>query len=118
MAGVPLPSDRIIDGKDLGSTLMAHESGPRNSILYYRGTQLYAARLGDYKAHFITQGAYGQFGQKEVHETPLLFNLSHDPSEKFDVAAQHPEVLEQINQLVEAHNAKLIRGKDQLAERK
>ncbi len=63
LAGVPLPDDRVIDGMDLSGVLFRGEESPRESIIYYRGRQVYAARRGEYKAHFITQGAYGQFGQ-------------------------------------------------------
>lgn len=117
MAGVHLPTDRVLDGIDLTETLLNGEASSRKSILYYRGTELYAARLGDYKAHFITQGAYGELGERIDHEIPLLYNLSHDAAEKFDIAAEHPEIILQIQELIISHTSKLIRGKDQLADR-
>ncbi len=117
LAGVEIPNDRIIDGKDISQTLLNREASPRKSILFYRGTELYAARLGDFKAHYITQGAYGEFGERKEHNPPLLYNLSHDASEKFDISKENPAIISQINALVEEHNSNLIRGKDQLAER-
>jgi arylsulfatase A-like enzyme len=117
MAGLTVPDDRIIDGVDLSPTLLENAESPRSNMFFYRGPELYAVRLGDFKAHYITQGEYGQFGGREEHTVPLLYNLSHDPSEQYDVAADHPEVLQQIEALVEAHRAKLIIGPDQLAER-
>ncbi len=117
IAGIDLPEDRILDSHDLSATLFGQKNNTRKSILYYRGTEIYAARLGDFKAHFITQGVYGQFGEKIEHKTPLLYNLSQDPSEQFDVAEKHPEVLQKINEMVMAHKSKLIAGEDQLAER-
>ena len=117
MAGVPIPNDRVVDGIDLSTTLLKHGTSPRKSILYYRENELYAVRLGDYKAHFITKGVYGQFGEKEIHNPPILYNLSEDPSEQFDIADDHPEVIAKINELVTEHKSKLIKGKDMLAER-
>ncbi len=117
LAKVPIPNDRIVDGVDLSGTLLRGEPSPRNSMLFYRGTRLYAARLGDYKAHYVTQGEYGMFREKEVHDVPLLYNLSQDPSEQYDVAEQHPEVLAQIEKLVQQHQAKLVKGEDQLVTR-
>ncbi len=117
MAGAEIPKDRIIDGVDLSATLFEQKETPRKNMFYYRGTDLYAVRLGDYKVHFITEGAYGQFGEREEHETPLLYNVNEDPSEQYDIAAEHPEIIEQINALVADHRSKLVRGKDQLAER-
>lgn len=117
LAGATLPEDRIIDGVDLSETLRFHRPTPRKSILYYRGTDLYAVRWGAYKAHFVTHGAYGQFGEREEHNPPLLYHLGHDPSEQFNVAQDHPEVLAQINTLVSKHRSDLVKGKDQLVER-
>jgi hypothetical protein len=39
----------------------------------------------------------------DKHETPLLFNLEVDPGERFDVAAKNPDVLKQIQIVVEKH---------------
>ncbi len=117
MAGAELPNDRILDSHDLGPVLFEQKESARKSIIYYRGTEIYAARFGDYKAHFITQGVYGQFGEREEHNPPILYNLSHDPSEQFDIAADHPEMLQKINELVAEHKSKLVAGEDQLADR-
>src|SRR5690606_804369 len=92
MAHVPIPTDRVIDGLDLSNTLLKNQPSQREEVLYYRGTDLFAIRVGDYKAHFITQGEYGMFGGRAVHNPPLLYNLSHDPSENYDIADKHPEI--------------------------
>lgn len=115
MAGVALPDDRIIDGVDLGPTLFGDRKSNRESLLYYRGDEVYAARLGDFKAHYITQGEYGQFGPKQEHNPPLLYNLSHDPGEQYNLADKHPEVIKKINAMVKQHRDKLVKGEDQLA---
>lgn len=117
LAGAEIPQDRIIDGLDLSAVLFEQKESQRKSMFYYRGSDLYAVRLGDYKAHFITEGAYGQFGEREEHTTPLLYNVNEDPSEQFDIAMDHPEIIEGINSLVMEHRSKLVRGKDMLAER-
>ena len=119
MAGAPIPDDRVIDGVDLGPLLRGEtkESSPRNEMFYYRGTELYAVRLGDYKAHFITEGAYGQFGEREEPETPLLFNINEDPSEQFNIASEHPGILQKIDNLIDEHLANMVMGKDMLVER-
>lgn len=117
LAGAELPNDRVLDSHDLGPVLFEQNESPRKSIIYYRGTEIYAVRLGDFKAHFITQGVYGQFGEREEHSTPILYNLSYDPSEQFDIAADHPEIIDQINSMVIEHRSKLVKGKDMLADR-
>ncbi|MGB5553668.1 MAG: sulfatase [Flavobacteriaceae bacterium] len=117
LAGVTIPNDRIVDGVDLSGILLGDEPSSRDNMFYYRGTELYAVRLGDFKAHFITQGEYGQFGERQEHNPPLLYNLNHDPGEQFDIGAKHPETISKIYALVAAHKSKLVLGADQLVER-
>ncbi|MDC0274077.1 sulfatase [Planctomycetaceae bacterium] len=103
MAGAELPTDRVVDGVDIRPALMGTGPSPRDSLIYYRGEQIYAVRQGPWKAHFITEGAYG--GQKRVeHDTPELYHLLHDPSEKYNIAADHPEVIKQLRKLAAEHN--------------
>jgi len=116
LAGGEVPSDRIIDGLDLSPVLFARGPSPRNTVFYYRGVRLYAVRKGAFKAHFITQSAYGN-DESENHDPPLLYNLDHDPSEKFDVAQYHPKVIADIQKEVVEHQRTLIPGDDQLARR-
>lgn len=113
LAGAEQPADRIIDGVDLTMVLRGKTDSVRDVIFYYRSEDLFAVRKGPWKAHFITQSAY--VGDEPVtHDPPELYNLEIDPSEKFNVASDHPEVLEKIMNLVKEHEEKLIRGEDQL----
>jgi arylsulfatase A len=104
LAGAKVPADRPIDGLDLSPVLFgdAEAKGPRDSMIYYRGTEVFAARKGAFKAHFITQSAYGA-GGPEKHDPPVLFNLDSDPSETTDVAKDHPDVIAEIRAMVETH---------------
>jgi hypothetical protein len=53
-------------------------------------------RKGPWKIHLVTVEA-GSVNplrfRPEVRNPPLLYNLEHDPSERFDVAREHPEVV-------------------------
>ncbi len=117
IAGVEVPLDREMDGIDLSPVLFRKEKGSRNEVYYYRQRELYAMRLGSFKAHFITQSAYATTTSKQYHNPPLLFNVDEDPSERFDIAAQHPEVLAKIKEVVEAHKALMKMDPDLLIER-
>ncbi len=66
---------------------------PRNELFYYRDSELRAVRKGKYKVHFITSGAYDDPELRTVHDPPLLCDLSADPAERFNIAAQHPDVV-------------------------
>ncbi len=134
-AGAEAPKDRVMDGVDLGPWLMfptrveirASVNGSslvertepiqsaREVFCYYRGTELFAARLGPWKMHFITQPAYGA-PKPEPHDPPLLFNLEADPGESFECGADHPDVIAKIKAAVEKHKASLKPVKNQLIE--
>jgi arylsulfatase A-like enzyme len=116
LAGVEPPGDRILDGHDLGPTLRGEGPSPRDEMLFYRKTTVFAARVGPFKAHYFTQSGYG--GDPPVpHDPPLLYNVVEDPSERFDVAARHPDALERIRGRVAAHRETLEPVIDQLAIR-
>ena len=112
-AGVAPPKDITLDGRDISPLLFEQKPLPERPLFYYRGDQLYACRLGDYKAHFRTQIGYGQ-PKPEVHDPPLLFHLPRDPSERFNIAAQHPQIIAQIQEAVKTHSAAVVPGEPQL----
>lgn len=61
---------------------------------------------------------FGDSPDKEVlHDTPLLYHLEHDPAEKYDIAENHHEILDDIRQEVERHRRSLVPVKNQLDER-
>jgi arylsulfatase A-like enzyme len=113
LAGASVPGDRAIDGRDITPLLTGSGTVDRGVYCFYRGTQLYAARLGKYKAHFITQPAYGP-EPAAPHDPPLLFDLENDPGENFNVAAEHAAVIAQIKAAVEQHRATVKEVPNQL----
>jgi len=115
LGGAEVPTDRVVDGLDLRPALFGTGPSPRQTMFYYRGTELFAVRKGPYKAHFVTQSGYQ--GDKPVkHDPPVLYHLEHDPSEKYDVAKDHPDVIADIMKEVEKHRAALKPGEDQLVK--
>lgn len=106
LANVQLPADRPLDGFDLRPLLFGAGPSARETVYFYRGSSLFAVRHQDYKAHFITQSAYGPDAPK-THEVPELYQLTVDPSEKFNLASRQPAVLAAIARVVEQHRAGL-----------
>ncbi|MBL9157956.1 MAG: sulfatase [Verrucomicrobiales bacterium] len=109
MAGVSTPGRITIDGTDLSPVLFEGKSLPDRPFFYYRGSELYACRIGEWKAHFQTRSAYGP-DKGETHEPPLLFHLGQDLRESRNLAAQQPEVLAKIAAAVQSHQSGVVPG--------
>jgi arylsulfatase A-like enzyme len=103
LADATPPTDRVMDGVSLRGVLTDGAASARQTLFYYWDNELRAVRKGRYKAHFITSDAYGLGEPRTVHATPLLFDLSEDPGERFDVAAAHPDVVADLVREAEAH---------------
>jgi arylsulfatase A-like enzyme len=109
LAGVPLPDDRHLDGFDLSKTLLDGEKSPRDIMIFSRGNEVYAIRKGDFKAHFIVRR------NSELNDSlPLLYHLGHDPSEKYNVAGQYPEIIEELRSEAEKFTKTIIPVVDQV----
>lgn len=127
LTGTELPKDRVYDGYDISPLLRGTGKSERETVFYYRGQQVYAVRKGDYKAHFITQLEYGNptahpvtqppvllENSATILETPLLYNVNIDPGERFNIAADHPEIIAEIRAVMEKHKAGIVPVENQL----
>lgn len=127
ISGTALPDDRVYDGYDISGLLKGTGKSERETVFYYRGQRVYAIRKGDYKAHFITQLEYGNptahpvtqpevivENKATVLETPLLYNVNVDPGERFNIAADHPEIIAEIRAELAAHQATIVPVENQL----
>ena len=93
LAGGEMPSDRIIDGKDI-SSLIRNEEGaitPRETFLYYRLHNLMAIRSGRWKLHTHTVGKSG------IEVCNELYDLVADIGETTNLYDQHPDIVADLN---------------------
>lgn len=103
LAGADVKASNL-DSIDLVPALMGGDS-PRDNMAFYRNDELYAYRKGDYKIHFITEGAYGRPPEKQVQTKPLLYHLGEDPRELFDIADDNPQVIADMLKAVATHKS-------------
>jgi uncharacterized sulfatase len=103
LAGAELPADRIIDGVDLSAAIRGTGSSPRDKVFYYWDSELRAIRKGKYKAHFITSGAYDDGEPRTEHTPPILYDLTADPGERFNIAADRPDIVADLVREAEIH---------------
>jgi arylsulfatase A-like enzyme len=97
--GASLPDDRPIDGRDLRDVWFdAEATSPHDVFLYFWMTTLEAIRVGRWKLHLAKHGT----------DLLALYDLEADPGEQHDLAAEHPEVVAQLE--AEAERARAALG--------
>jgi arylsulfatase A-like enzyme len=106
IAGVPLPQDRIIDGKDLLPVLQGQLSA-HDAFYYYDVRRLVGVRRGDYKylrEHAVDNGA---FRAPFIVQGPFLFDLTTDPNESYSLIPTHPDVAQSLAAMLDAWDAQM-----------
>jgi arylsulfatase A-like enzyme len=112
LSGGKLPGDRKLDGGNIWP-LLAGEAVAQpihDTFYYYRGLFLQAVRHGDWKLQIVeeTPPAKEQNNtKKSAAPGPKLYNLKTDLGETTDVAAEHPEIVAQLQGLIDAMDADL-----------
>ncbi|MEM1294462.1 MAG: sulfatase-like hydrolase/transferase [Verrucomicrobiota bacterium] len=106
ITGVESPAETMFDGENLEATLLGREQVSRSAPLFFRrppdrsnfrhytGLPDLAVRKGNWKLFCDYDG-----------QNPELYDLSTDISEANDLAAQKPELVSELTELVLAWNA-------------
>ena len=105
LAGVQLPKDRVLDGYDLSPVFRGENTTPRDIMYFYHATELFAVRKGAHKLYFKSNNPAGYPPKIEILETPTLFNVLTDPSERFDIAKENAVIVSDLKKVAEAHRA-------------
>jgi arylsulfatase A len=127
LTGAPLPTDRVLDGRDITSLMLTADAPPvRDTHLYFTGGgTIGAIRHGNWKL-FLTSptkpkaappknapsprpGKPGRGAGGEGSDVPALalFDLAGDPAETKNVAADHPEIVAKLQALAKEHEAEI-----------
>ena len=101
LAGVDLPKDRSIDGRDIRSYLMPDDFSnklPEFEFYYsHSKNQPQALRLGPWKILVrISSQTGNNYGFTASRDKPLLFHLEHDLSERIDRASEEQNIVKKM----------------------
>jgi uncharacterized sulfatase len=113
LAGVEQPSDRIIDGKNIEGLLSGGSlRSPHDAIYFYHYDRLEGVRSGKWK-YFRKLNRYAwpipldaeyladKMGKKQLgNRAPLLYDLSVDPGENYNVIDTYPDVAERMHRVL------------------
>jgi len=95
LAGGQTPTDRIIDGQNITTTLTEHQPSPHQALFYTSKSEVIAVRSGQWKLHL------GGGSQPKKHSShPALYNLKSDIGEQNNLIKDHPEIVHRLKSLV------------------
>jgi arylsulfatase A len=105
LAGIPLPSDRMIDGKDIMPVLAGASPTPHDMLYFYDTRTLVAVRHQHWKYHrrFRTENA----GYFPLKQGPFLFDLEIDPNESYSLVESEPQIAAELDEMLDAWDAQM-----------
>ena len=102
LAGINLPEDRIIDGRDISGLLTGKEKkSPHQALFFYHHESLEGVRVGKYKYYreinmykypMPVNKKWTKIAAGKLGKYPLLYDLEKDPSESYNLADNMPEL--------------------------
>jgi arylsulfatase A len=120
VAGLALPEDRTIDGQDISSLLTGEtDRSPHEYLYLYHQGELEGVRSGDWK-YFRNTSHYtwpmpvnkklGRLANHTTGPAPLLYDLSLDSGEAYNLARTFPGVVEKLEAGLAAWEAAMDRN--------
>jgi len=99
-AGAAVPNDRPVDGHDLLPMLASGAASPTKELFYMSGDSVEAVRDARWKFRYTNHGRTGVApGTPPVSE---LYDLDVDPGERYNVAADHPDIVARLRARIAA----------------
>ena len=106
MAGNEISNQEELDGLNIKNTFVNNEP-VRHDIHYYRQDTLIGIRHKEWKMYIEDPNPWNDdLTEKDI---PVLYNIEHDPSEKYNVTSKHSDVVDRIVTLSKEHIQKVTK---------
>ena len=102
---LPLPEDRLIDGRSLRTMLEQDQPSPHEYLYYFAGSQLMAVRDPRFKYHEQRAHPYIQAGSSlalPIPQEAWLIDGEVDVDESYDVSERYPQETQRMRLALEA----------------
>ncbi|HEX6926760.1 MAG TPA: sulfatase [Longimicrobiaceae bacterium] len=104
LAGGELPEGHRLDGVDILPVLEGQGPSPRQELFYFLGPELQAVRVGRWKLRVVppaSQAGQVSAAPQQTSAVPELYDLEVDPSERYNMAAEHPDIVSRLMRRME-----------------
>ncbi|GIR57018.1 MAG: arylsulfatase [Candidatus Neomarinimicrobiota bacterium] len=106
MTGNEISNQEELDGLNIKNTFVNNEP-VRHDIHYYRQDTLIGIRHKEWKMYIKDPNPWNDdLTEKDI---PVLYNIEHDPSEKYNVTSKHSDIVDRIVTLSEEHIQKVTK---------
>jgi arylsulfatase A-like enzyme len=102
MAGVPLPPNVEIDGKDISGVLRSGAASPHEALFLFNENEIVAVRTQQWK--YVAKTYYHGYYSPISPEYPQLYDMRSDFSESYSAAEGHPEMVKSLQKMVRDAN--------------
>jgi arylsulfatase A len=110
LVGLDLPTDRIIDGKNVLGLLTGSEAeSPHDALYFYHSDILEGIRVGKYKYYrkinlykypVPVNKKLAGIAAGKLGKWPLLYDLETDPYENYDLSDNQPELVAEMEAIM------------------
>ena len=110
IAGIEMPDDRIIDGKDISGLFLGNQKmSPHDALFFYHHDELEGVRVGKYKYYraintykypMPINKTWSKVASGKLGKTQLLFDLERDPTESYNLIDNQPEIADKLEQII------------------
>jgi len=111
LLGLPLPDDRVLDGRSVLPALEGGELAFDVPVYYSQIGKLRAVRQGRFKYHDRHRVPFGNPMDwpwaPMIDRGPWLFDLARDPDESYDVTDRHPQTARRLQALFEQRRSEI-----------
>jgi len=101
LSGAELPEVDELDGVDISDVLLEQQPGRFPLHFYWFRREIRAVRRGPWKLNVIVNEPSRGTRKPIRLDSPTLYQLIEDPGERHDVAAEHPELVRELLDLIE-----------------
>lgn len=106
VAGIELPEDRIIDGKNISGLLTGKKNkSPHEALYFYHHDELegvradrwkYFRKINLYKYPAPVNKTFAKIAAGKLGKWPLLYDMKLDPAECYNLADNMPDMIEKM----------------------
>lgn len=105
LVGVPVPDDRIIDGKDMLPLLKKEAASVRDTYYYYDVRAAVAVRYQQWK--YVRRHVTDISTFWPTKQGPFLFDLKNDPNESYSMIESQPKLASELSDMLDIFESEM-----------